>query len=65
MKVVLILFGFETCRKRLFQMINDLPTIFEVVTGNAKQPKDQSTPHNSSKNKSSGKGVRCGLVFMI
>ncbi|ONI36479.1 hypothetical protein PRUPE_1G587000 [Prunus persica] len=50
-------FGFgKNERKRLFQMINDLPTIFEVVTGNAKQPKDQSAPHNnSSKNKSSGK----------
>ncbi|BBG96263.1 alfin-like 6 [Prunus dulcis] len=35
------------------------PTIFEVVTGNAKQPKDQSAPHNnSSKNKSSGKVSR-------
>ncbi|KAM0972595.1 hypothetical protein ACFX1X_020605 [Malus domestica] len=53
-------FGFgKNERKRLFQMINDLPTIFEVVTGNAKQPKDQSTPpNNSSKNKSSGKVSR-------
>ncbi|CAL5399000.1 unnamed protein product [Camellia sinensis] len=43
-------------RKRLFQLINDLPTIFEVVTGNVRQPKDQSGPHsNSSKIKSSGK----------
>ncbi|KAH9750174.1 PHD finger protein ALFIN-LIKE 7 [Citrus sinensis] len=34
-------FGFgKNERKKLFQMINDLPTIFEVVTGNAKQPKD-------------------------
>ncbi|KAI8020902.1 PHD finger protein Alfin1 [Camellia lanceoleosa] len=42
--------------KRLFQLINDLPTIFEVVTGNIRQPKDQSGPHsNSSKIKSSGK----------
>ncbi|CAL5401815.1 unnamed protein product [Camellia sinensis] len=47
------LFGFE---KRLFQLINDLPTIFEVVTGKVRQPKDQSGPHsNSSKIKSSGK----------
>ncbi|CAL5401844.1 unnamed protein product [Camellia sinensis] len=46
-------FGFG---KRLFQLINDLPTIFEVVTGNVRQPKDQSGPHsNSSKIKSSGK----------
>ncbi|XVF03844.1 hypothetical protein REPUB_Repub05bG0028000 [Reevesia pubescens] len=43
-------------RKRLFQMINDLPTIFEVLTGIVKQPKDQSANHNSSgKNKSSAK----------
>lgn len=50
-------------------MINDLPTIFEVVTGNAKQPKDQSAPHNnSSKNKSSGKvvsGLVCMILFVI
>ena len=39
-------------------MINDLPTIFEVVTGNVKQPKDQSANHNSSgKSKSSAKVV--------
>ncbi|KAH9684377.1 PHD finger protein ALFIN-LIKE 7 [Citrus sinensis] len=49
-------FGFgKNERKKLFQMINDLPTIFEVVTGNAKQPKDLSANHNSSKSKSSGK----------
>ncbi|KAI8021804.1 PHD finger protein Alfin1 [Camellia lanceoleosa] len=42
--------------KRLFQLINDLPTIFEAVTGNVRQPKDQSGSHsNSSKIKSSGK----------
>ncbi|KAH9750176.1 PHD finger protein ALFIN-LIKE 7 [Citrus sinensis] len=52
-------FGFgKNERKKLFQMINDLPTIFEVVTGNAKQPKDQSANHNSSKSKSSGKQSR-------
>lgn len=40
-------------------MINDLPTIFEVVTGNVKQPKDQpAANHNSSsKSKSSTKVV--------
>ena len=39
-------------------MINDLPTIFEVVTGNVKQPKEQSANHNSSgKSKSSAKVV--------
>lgn len=54
------LIGTGTYRKRLFQMINELPTIFEVVTGNVKQPKDQSATHNnSSKNKSSGKVMKC------
>lgn len=52
-------FGFgKNERKRLFQMINDLPTIFEVVTGSVKQSKDQSANHNSSKSKSSGKQSR-------
>ncbi|KAJ8767886.1 hypothetical protein K2173_020826 [Erythroxylum novogranatense] len=49
-------FGFgKNERKRLFQMINDVPTIFEVVSGNVKQPKDQSATNNSSKTKPSGK----------
>lgn len=39
-------------------MINDLPTIFEVITGNAKQSKDQSAIHNSSKSKSSSGKVK-------
>ncbi|XP_031254478.1 PHD finger protein ALFIN-LIKE 7-like isoform X2 [Pistacia vera] len=53
-------FGFgKNERKKLFQMINELPTIFEVVTGNVKQPKDQSAAtHNSGKSKSSGKVSR-------
>ncbi|XP_043722362.1 PHD finger protein ALFIN-LIKE 7-like [Telopea speciosissima] len=52
-------FGFDkNDRKRLFQMINDLPTIFEVVTGIAKkQARDKSAaiPISSSKSKSIGK----------
>lgn len=42
-------------RRRLFQMINNLPTIFEVVTGSAeKQPKEK--PNSGSKiSKSSSK----------
>lgn len=50
-------FGFgKNERKKLFQMINDVPTVFEVVTGNVKQPKDLSTTNNnSSKSKTSGK----------
>lgn len=39
-------------------MINDLPTIFEVITGNAKQSKDQTAIHNSSKSKSSSGKVK-------
>lgn len=41
-------------------MINDLPTIFEVVTGNVKQQKDQSGGQNNSKSKSSMKMVSIG-----
>ncbi|XWS20100.1 hypothetical protein CRYUN_Cryun31cG0072000 [Craigia yunnanensis] len=47
-------FGFDkTDRKRLFNMISDLPTIFEVVTGAAKkQAKEKSSVSNHSSNKS-------------
>lgn len=47
-------------------MINDLPTIFEVVSGNVKQPKDQSATHNNSgKSKSSAKMVRSYELRLI
>ncbi|KAG7030505.1 PHD finger protein ALFIN-LIKE 5, partial [Cucurbita argyrosperma subsp. argyrosperma] len=40
-------------RRRLFTMINDLPTIFEVVTGSVKkQGKDKSLVSNNSSSKS-------------
>ncbi|ESW22475.1 hypothetical protein PHAVU_005G156200 [Phaseolus vulgaris] len=48
-------FGFDkTDRKRLFSMINELPTIFEVVAGGgAKKPlKEKSSVSNNSGNKS-------------
>ncbi|KAL8464340.1 hypothetical protein ACS0TY_034024 [Phlomoides rotata] len=52
-------FGFDKAdRKRLFNMMNDHPTIFEVVTGAAeKQFKDKSsvTNHSGSKSKSNSK----------
>ncbi|KAI3443590.1 hypothetical protein Pfo_000255 [Paulownia fortunei] len=52
-------FGFDKAdRKRLFNMINDLPTVFEVVTGAAKkQLKDKSSVsnHSGSKSKSNSK----------
>ncbi|KAF7806776.1 PHD finger protein ALFIN-LIKE 4-like [Senna tora] len=53
-------FGFDKAdRKRLFTMINDLPTIFEVVTGTAKKQskeKSSNSNHISSKSKSGSKG---------
>ncbi|KAL3623632.1 PHD finger protein ALFIN-LIKE 5 [Castilleja foliolosa] len=52
-------FGFDKPdRKRLFNMINDLPTIFEVVTGAAKkQAKEKSSisNHSATKSKSNSK----------
>ncbi|XP_057457111.1 PHD finger protein ALFIN-LIKE 3-like [Lotus japonicus] len=52
-------FGFDKGdRKRLFNMINDLPTIFEVVTNPTKKPvKEKSSVSNNSgsKSKSSSK----------
>ncbi|CAM8983194.1 unnamed protein product [Rhodiola kirilowii] len=50
-------FGFDKAdRKRLFNMINDLPTIFEVVSGGAggakKLSKEKSSVSNQSSNKS-------------
>ncbi|EOY30334.1 PREDICTED: PHD finger protein ALFIN-LIKE 4 isoform X2 [Theobroma cacao] len=55
-------FGFDKAdRKRLFTMINDLPTIFEIVTGSAKkQAKEKSSVsnHSSNKSKSSSKPAK-------
>ncbi|KAJ8557748.1 hypothetical protein K7X08_004514 [Anisodus acutangulus] len=52
-------FGFDKAsRKRLFNMINDLPTIFEVVTGAVKkQQKEKSSvsSHSGKKSKSNSK----------
>ncbi|CAA6660246.1 unnamed protein product [Spirodela intermedia] len=48
-------------RRRLFQMINNLPTVFEIVTGAAKKQTEGKTPSTSSKsNKSSSKTRRRG-----
>ncbi|XP_026398764.1 PHD finger protein ALFIN-LIKE 4-like isoform X1 [Papaver somniferum] len=55
-------FGFDKNeRKRLFTMMNDLPTIFEVVTGNAKKhvkEKSSVSNHSSNKPKSNSKMQR-------
>ncbi|XP_028752062.1 PHD finger protein ALFIN-LIKE 3-like isoform X2 [Neltuma alba] len=50
-------FGFDRAdRKRLFNMINELPTIFEVVTGTAKKEvKEKSSNQSGSKSKSGSK----------
>ncbi|XP_061365162.1 PHD finger protein ALFIN-LIKE 4-like isoform X2 [Gastrolobium bilobum] len=47
-------FGFDRAeRKRLFNMINELPTIFEVVSGTSKkQVKEKSSVSNNSGSKS-------------
>ncbi|KAI3724796.1 hypothetical protein L1987_64563 [Smallanthus sonchifolius] len=53
-------FGFDrTDRKRLFNMINELPTIFEVVSENAKKQTKEKlsvTNHSNNKSKSNTKG---------
>ncbi|XP_059642015.1 PHD finger protein ALFIN-LIKE 4-like isoform X2 [Cornus florida] len=50
-------FGFDKAdRKRLFNMINDLPTVFEVVAGTAKKQAKTSVPnHSENKSKSNSK----------
>ncbi|XP_068661753.1 PHD finger protein ALFIN-LIKE 4-like [Aristolochia californica] len=46
-------FGFDkNDRRRLFNMINELPSIFEVVTGTAKKQVKEKTGTNHSSNKS-------------
>ncbi|KAF4365841.1 hypothetical protein CsatB_006325 [Cannabis sativa] len=53
-------FGFDKAdRKRLFGLINELPTIFEVVTGVVKkQVKDKSSNSNHGSNKSKSNSKR-------
>ncbi|XP_076940786.1 PHD finger protein ALFIN-LIKE 4-like [Bidens hawaiensis] len=52
-------FGFDKAdRKRLFNLINDLPTIFEVVSGTAKKNQKEkiaASNHSSTKSKSNSK----------
>ncbi|XP_010493880.1 PREDICTED: PHD finger protein ALFIN-LIKE 4 [Camelina sativa] len=53
-------FGFDKPdRKRLFNMVNDLPTIFEVVSGTDKrQGRDKSSVSNNSSNRSKSNSKR-------
>lgn len=49
-------------------MTNDLPTVFEVVTGAVKQAKEHAaTQNNSNKNKSSGRmvGSFCTTLYIV
>ncbi|CAL9060577.1 unnamed protein product [Musa banksii] len=49
-------FGFDKeSRRRLFNMINNLPTIYEVVTGTTKKQSKEKTSNSNSKNKSNSK----------
>nr|VDD18708.1 unnamed protein product [Brassica rapa] len=60
-------FGFDKVdRKRLYNMINEVPTVFEVVTGTAKtqtKEKPSSANQNGSRSKSNSKVVRFMLSF--
>ncbi|KAK4269115.1 hypothetical protein QN277_022313 [Acacia crassicarpa] len=53
-------FGFDKAdRRRLFNMINELPTIFEVVTGTVKKEgKEKSSNQGNNKSKSGSKMQR-------
>ena len=57
--VPLILYG----RKRLFSLINDLPTVFEVVT-ERKPVKDKPTADSGSKSRGSTK-VSVGVSVWV
>ncbi|GKE16328.1 hypothetical protein Tco_1423905 [Tanacetum coccineum] len=61
--VIIIVVGLagRNYRKRLFNMINDLPTVFDVVAlSSKKQPAEKSavSNHSSTKSKSNTKGVK-------
>ncbi|CAN6330830.1 unnamed protein product [Urochloa humidicola] len=48
-------FGFDKeARKRLYGLINSLPTVYEIVTGTAKKEPKEKTPKNSNKSNKSG-----------
>ncbi len=55
-------------RKRLFSMMNDLPTVFEVVTGR-KPVKDKPTVESGSKSRNSTKvnfsRLPCTRMFLM
>jgi ribosomal protein L32 len=51
-------------RRRLFNMINNLPTIFEMVTGAAKKQTKEKAPNSTGKsNKPSSKLVNLETYY--
>lgn len=58
------IFGLALHRKRLFSLINDLPTLFEVVTGR-KPAKDKPSMDSGSKSRNSAKVKLFTLLFSL
>jgi hypothetical protein len=46
-------------------MINNLPTIYEVVTGTVKKQTKEKTPKSSSKNNKSGTKVTIPFILIL
>lgn len=54
----------SACRKRLFNMINELPTVFDIVTGKKQKEKaNNATPPNKGPGKSKVRrgGIPCSV----
>ena len=63
----LVTFWLLAYRKRLFTMINNLPTVYEVVTGTAKKEPKDKTPKNSNKSNKTGAKVwsfNCTVIIL-
>lgn len=45
-------------------MVNDLPTIFEIVTGTAKKPVKEKSMRRSNRSKSNTKVVKLNVAFI-
>ncbi|XP_020256896.1 PHD finger protein ALFIN-LIKE 9-like [Asparagus officinalis] len=58
-------FGFDKAdRKRLFGMINELPTVYEVVNGKNKVRTSGTNNHSNNKSKSNSKVVKAMLSVL-
>lgn len=67
LSVVIYVLFLSSCRKKLFDMINDLPTIFETITGVVKkQGKEKSSSvSNNSSTKSKANPEVCQLKIKL